>query len=321
VRCRRAGSAAATIIGVALILTAAGACDRARNEDTYLVAVEAPFWRAVTEAFPELESDMGASVLADGRHLSTTQLSPEQPLEALHARLARARPAGVVLTPLLSLQADEVAAAYPDLPIVVLTWTGGTAAASADDAAPAIGPNVTTVSFARKEALDRAGRLLAAYLAELPEAKIGILATGGRVERAHVTAFRSGLTSGGVGARVTERRIDQSADSAALKRSLTVMQRAEVRVVFLEVGPLTGEALEVLASEGMFAMVRNWGNRPGFEETVLLSVDDPPLAALRAGIEAAPGSSVTVASEVVWGTGAPLPDGSDNLYDAIRIAR
>ena len=297
------------------MLLVAGACDRARYADTYLVALEAPFWRAVTEAHPELDSALRASVLADGRHLGIIHLGPEQPLEALHAQLARARPAGVVLTPLLSLQADEVAAAYPDLRIVVLTWTGET---SATDAAPPGGPNVTTVSFARTEALTRAGRLVAAYLAEQPEGKIGILATGGRVERAHVTAFRSGVTSGGAGARVTERRIDQSADSGALKRSLAVMQRSEVRVVFLEVGARTGEALDALAGEGMFAMVRNWGYRSGFEETVLLSVDDPPLAALRAGIEAAPGSSVAVASEVVWGTGAPLPSGSDNLFDAVR---
>ena len=92
----------------------------------------------------------------------------------------------------------------------------------------------------------------------------------------------------------------------------------EVRVVFLEVGSLTGAALEALARDGVFAMVRNWGYRSGFEETVLLSVNDPPLEALRAGIDAAPGSSVAVASEVVWGTGAPLPDGSDDLYDAVR---
>lgn len=303
------------IAGAVLILSLAGACERTRSEDTYLVALEAPFWRAVTEAYPELEADLRASVLADGRQLSITHLGTEQPLEALHAQLARARPAAVVLTPLLSLQAGDVAAAYPDLRFVVLTWAGESAPG---DEAPVARPNVTTVTFARKEALTRAGRLLAAYIAEQPDGRIGILATGGRVQRAHVTALRSGLTSGGAGARVTERRIDQSADSGTLKRSLGVMQRSEVRVVFLEVGALTGEALDALASEGTFAMVRNWGYRSGFEETVLLSVDDPPLPALRAGIEAAPGTTVEVASEVVWGTGAPLPPAADGLYDAVR---
>ena len=302
-----------------LILTLAGACARSRARDTYLVALEAPFWRAVTEAFPELEADMRASVLAGGRRLSLAHLSSEQPLDALHARLARARHAGVVLTPLLSLQADEVAAAHPDLRIVVLTWTGEAAAASAPGtSAPAAGPNVTTVSFSRHEALARAGRLLAAYIAEQPEGRIGILATGGRVQRAHVAAFRGGVTHAGAAARLTERRLDQSADRASLQRSLDALQRSAVRVVFLEVGPLTGAALEALASDGTFAMVRDWGYRSGFEETVLLSVNDPPLAALRAGIDAAPGSAVAVASEVVWGTAAPPPRNSTELYDAVR---
>ena len=295
-----------------VLVTLAGACARTRAEDTYLVAVEAPFWRAVTEAYPDLETAMRAAVLADGRRLGIVQLGSEQPLDALRARLGRARHAGVVLTPLLSLQADELAAAHPELRIVVLTWAGAATAPAAGAA------NVTSVSFSRTTALTRAGRLLAAYIAQQPEGKIGILATGGRVERAHVAAFRGGVTSGGGAARLTERRLDRSADGGSLKRSLDALQRSAVRVVFLEVGPLTGAALEALARDGTFAMVRDWGYRSGFEETVLLSVNDHPMPALRAGIDAAPGSTVEVASEVVWGTGAPLPDASTGLYDAVR---
>ena len=298
-----------------LIVVLVGGCTRSRTDDAYLVALEEPFWRAVSEAYPELEADMRASVLEGGQRLSIAHLGAEQPLEALQARLAKARPAGVVLTPLLSLQADEVAAAHPDLPIVVLTWSGAAAAGAAE---PEAGPNVTSVSFARTEALNRAGRLLAAYIADQPEGRIGVLATGGSVARAHVAAFRGGVTNAGAGARLTERRLDRSADNAALQRSLDALQRSAVRVVFLEVGALTGAALEALARDGTFAMVRNWGYRPGFEQTVLMTVDDPPLQAMRAGIAAAPGSAVEVASEVVWGAGAPLPDGASGLYDAVR---
>ena len=305
--------AAAT--GAVLTLVLAGACDRTRSGDTYLVALEAPFWRAVSEAYPDLEADLRATVLADGRQVSLAHLGSEQPLDSLRERLARARPAGVVLTPLLSLQADEVAAAYPDLRVVVLTWAG---AAAAGAAPAAVGENVTSVSFARGEALTRAGRLLAAHMAGQPEGRIGILASGGSVERANVAALRRGITSEGAGARLTERRISATADSGSLKRSLDALRRSEVRVVYLDVGPLTGEALDALRNDGTFAMVRNWGYRAGYEETVLLSVDDPPLAALRAGIEAAPGSTVEVASEVVWGPGAPLPEGSADLYDSVR---
>ena len=306
------------MVAAALTLIVAGSCARTRSQDTFLVALEAPFWRAVTEAYPDLEAELNASVLADGRQLSLAHLGSEQPLDALHARLDRARPEGLVLTPLLSLQADEVAAAYPDLRIVVLTWTGEAASAAI---VPAGGHNVTAVSFARNEALTRAGRLLAAHISQQPEGKIGVLATDGRVERTHVAAFRGGVTNGGAAGRLTERWLDRSADSGSLKRSLDALQRSQVRVVFLEVGTLTGDALEALARDGTFAMVRNWGSRAGFEDTVLLSVDDPPLAALRAGIEAAPGSTVEVASEVVWGSVAPLPAGSGTLFDAVRAVR
>ena len=90
-----------------VILTLAVGCARSNTRDTYLVALEAPFWRAVSEAYPELEADLRVSVLADGRGLSIAHLGADEPLDALHARLSRTRHAGVVLTPLLSLQAER----------------------------------------------------------------------------------------------------------------------------------------------------------------------------------------------------------------------
>ena len=79
----------------------AGGCGRTRPEHTFLVAVEPPFWHAVTAAYPTLESELRGVVLADGRRLQVLELTADEPRAELEAELAAARYAGVVLTPLL----------------------------------------------------------------------------------------------------------------------------------------------------------------------------------------------------------------------------
>ena len=285
-------------------------CAAVRSQDTYLVAVEPAFWRAVTDAYPDLEEAMRATVLDDGRRLRVAHVPTEQPLEALQELLANDRYAGVVLPPLLSLQAGELAASHPQMRFVALTWS--------EDAAT-VAENVTSVSFRRSAAFERCGRLLAAYLEDYPDAKVGVIATNGPVENANRAAFRSGLAARGASNRLLERTL-RPGDRAALQRSLNALRRDEVRVVYLEAGSLTGTALESLASDGYFAIVRNWGTRAGFAEAVLISVDDHPLTAMLAGIDAAPGVAVSVPAEVVWGSAAPLPTGSAELYDRVRPA-
>lgn len=282
-----------------------------QSQDTYLVAVEPAFWRAVTDAYPDLEEAMRATVLDDGRRLRVAHVPTEQPLEALQELLASDRYAGVVLPPLLSLQAGELAASHPQIRFVALTWS--------EDAATVAG-NVTSVSFRRSAAFERCGRLLAAYLEDYPDAKVGVIATNGPVESANRAAFRGGLAARGASNRLIEWTLSRPGDRAGLRRSLNALRRADVRVVYLETGSLTGTALESLASDGYFAIVRNWGTRAGFAEAVLISINDHPLTAILAGIDAAPGVAVSVPAEVVWGSAAPLPAGSAELYDRMRPA-
>ena len=54
----------------------------------------------------------------------------------------------------------------------------------------------------------------------------------------------------------------------------------------------------------MAAIVGNWGERPGFEDTLLISVDDDPALALAAGLAAGAGRRVSVPARVVWGLAA-----------------
>jgi len=304
------------LAGLAVVLLVlAGGCNRPRPEHTYLVAVEPPFWHAVTTAFPSLESELRGTVLADGRRLQLLQVSAEEPRAELVAELARSGYAGVVLTPLLSFEAEELAAAHPEVRFVQLGWTG--AAGAPDPRPPA---NVTAVSFDRATAHERAGRLVAAYLAERPEAQAAVVAAAGSHEAGAVAAFRAGVAAGDAQDRVSEHSFAAAGGSAALRNSLEAAGDGGAEVVYLQVGELTGEALRALAAAGRLAVVGNWGNRPGFEATVLVSVDDPALPAIVAGIEAPAGTRTVVAARVTWGLAAPLPNAAAGLYDGVRAA-
>ena len=292
----------------------AGGCSRTRPEHTYLVAVEPPFWHAVTAAYPTLESELRGLVLADGRRLQVLQLTAEEPRAELEAELAGARYAGVVLTPLLSAEAEALATAHPEIRFVQLAWTGAVQALRAQPPA-----NVTAVAFDRRAALHRAGRLVAAFLADRPATRLAVVAATGSGADA-VAAFRAGLAAGGAQDRVSEHPFAAERGSAGLRTSLEAAAGAGAGVVFLQAGELTGEALRTLADGERLAVVSNWGNRRGYEATVLVSVDDPGLPAIVAGIEASPGARTVVPARVTWGLAAPLPNAAAGLYDGVRAA-
>ena len=292
----------------------AGGCSRTRPEHTYLVAVEPPFWHAVTAAYPALESELRGMVLADGRRLQVLELTADEPRAELEAELAAARYAGVVLTPLLSSEAEALAAAHPGIRFVQLSWTG-----TGEASRPRPPANVTEVAFDRSAALERAGRLVAAYLADQPAMQLAVVAASGS-EAAAVAAFRAGLAAGGAQDRVSEHPFAVARGSAGLRNSLEAAASAGAGVVFLQAGELTGEALRALADGDRLAVVRNWGNRRGYEATVLVSVDDPGLPAIVAGIEAPPGARTAVPARVVWGLAAPLPNAAAGLHDGVRAA-
>lgn len=293
---------------------AGGGCAGARPERTYLVAAEAPFWDAVTAAWPNLAAGLEDTALADGGRLQVLLVGGEQPRAELAEQLAGARYAGVVLTALLALEAEELAAAHPEVRFVLLPWSGPGRGSGAP-----LPANVTEISFERSAAYERAGRLVAAHLAERSDAApVAVVAVDWR-ESAGLAAFRAGLAAGGAPAPIVK-RFARARGSAGLRDRLDAVIGDGAAVVYLEVGELTAEALRALTDGGRLAVVGNWGRRPGFEATVLLSVDDAAREAIVAGIESPAGTRNAVPARVVWGLAAPLPDAAADLYDDLRAA-
>ena len=334
------GAVLGAVLGALLGALLLAGCSAGSGGDTYLLAFEPPFWHAVSVAYPQVEQELRATLeQADRRARLLVLDDPDQaqnPVAALNRHLSRGRYRGVVLTPLLAAAAAELAAAHPELRFVLLTWEGeartgegealtpqgqGAAAGHRRGAAlPAIvPPNVTEVRFARAAAYTRAGRLARAHIAAQPHAKAGVVYTPGADALARLDAFRTGFAAAGASRQLLERPLQAASDAAQLRRILARLAGEGVTVVYLEVGGLARDGLETVAREGMAAIVGNWGERPGFEDTLLISVDDDPALALAAGIAAGAGRRVSVPSRVVWGLAAdPPPAAGADWYDAVR---
>ena len=81
---------------------------------------------------------------------------------------------------------------------------------------------------------------------------------------------------------------------------------------------MTPDALKLLKHHEIYAVVTNWGNRIGFEDTILISIDDDPLIAISKGIKATGGERIIISSKVVWRLAMEPPLNSLQLIDEVR---
>ena len=114
-----------------------------------------------------------------------------------------------------------------------------------------------------------------------------------------------------------------------LRRLVEGVVRDGALVVFLDVGDLAAIGLATVADQGALAVVRNWGARPGYEGTLLLSVEEDLAEAIRAGLESALGAGpgggagggtraaagVSVPGRVVWRLTEDPPAAAAALLD------
>ena len=295
-----------------------GAC----GAPTAIAFFEEVAWYAQGVADEEMRSTLTTSAASVGVRLEPIVSAEPEPRVALAAALRDRRPSLAVVVPLLSLEVDELAAEHPGVHFVAI----GVPAAAASSARPT---NVTAVSFDSDGAFERAGRVMGLYVRSRDGARVAVIERRPVSARA-VERVVAGIQEVAGGDALLRRELQSGADRVRLRRLVEGVVRDGALVVFLDVGDLAAAGLATLADQGALAVVTNWGNRPGYEGTLLLTVEEDLAAAVRAGLQRAterasdpsPASAaVAVAGQVVWRLGEPPPATAATLLDARVAAR
>lgn len=282
----------------------------------HLVFLEDPLWAALDgSSLAERLSPVGQQV---GRRFEMRRaLSTDTPIRELEELLSERSYRGVVIGPLLSLEVGRIAPMFAQVEFAVLRLANGSQRSSALSERH---PNVAQLRFARADGFRRAGEVMA--LAE-PAGMLGIITLQGRDERP-IVAFREGYEDGGGNASFDHRRLASTYDRGEVRKILQELRHGGVTTVLLEAGPLTPAGLEVMRSEGMRAIVSNWGvagaeGSTAMAEVVLCSIDDDMAAGLLAlyrTLDSGGDPEVVIGPTVLrWGKAAQLPDGAASAVD------
>lgn len=324
-RGHRARAAAAALTVAAAALTG---CARAATD---LVFLETPLWAALDGgSLADRLAPVGRQV---GRRFEVLRARSDRvPVRELEELLDQRPYRGVVVGPLLALEVDRIAPAFPGVEFVAfwLEDAGVEAAAGAAGGAvsPALPANVTELRFARGDGHRRAGRLLAVIE---PDGAIGIISIRG-LDQSAIAAFREGYADGGGRASIDHRRLRSTRDRGEIRRLLEDLGGRGITTVLLRAGRLTADGLQVMRGQGMRAIVANWGLAGGVErrplaDVVLCSIDDDLAGALLAlfrardegpadgGTAGDAGEQARGATILRWGGAAPLPDGVAGYVD------
>ena len=222
--------------------------------------------------------------LGEQRRTRVLVLDPaKDPMAAVEHLLAELRPGWVYLSPLLPLDAHVLASRFPAARIV--QEAGG----------PGPEPNLVRLDFQRDEAFRRAGRAVARLLTQealrpvlgsgegtAPAVKAAVvLAQPPQVARQRAEAFRAGFLSAADAALLLERDLDTLSDTAKARKVLESLRERGARVFLLQTYGLTGFCLEYLRSQGGLAVLEEPLGGTGYEEQVLLSLQEDLAGALR----------------------------------------
>ncbi len=225
----------------------------------------------------------------------------KEPMPAVEQLLAELRPGWVYLSPLLPLDVHVLASRFPGVRIVQ------------EGTGPGPEPNLVRLDFQREEAFRRAGRAVARLLtqealrpvlvsgqAPAPKAAV-LLAQPLLVARQRAEAFRAGFLSVADAALLFERDLDTLSDTAKARRVLESLREQGAGVFLFQTYGLTGFCLENLRSQGGLAVLEEPVGGTGYEEQVLLSLQEDLPAALRLLSTAAGQTRIEGPVRLVWG--------------------
>lgn len=221
----------------------------------------------------ELEAARGPgrleSELRGSWRVNVQVLDPQRDPGQAAVRLVGSRkPDWVFLSPLLPLDAEALAAAFP----------GARFLREQDD--PPKAENLHRLRFRREEAFLAAGTVVARLLPALPApggrtAKAGfVLAVPQRRAEQQEAAFRTGFTAQADPALLVERVIGSPADTARARQVLEQMTAEGVVVFILKAYALTGFCLEYLRAQGGYAVLEETAGRIAYPEQIILYLEE-----------------------------------------------
>lgn len=292
-------------------------CTEENSGKSSLFAVEPAFLGAISNQYPNFEKDIRKMKLTDNGRIEQIILEKNDPEIDLQRKIINSNYESVVISPLLSLQAETITNQRPDIKFILLTWATNELIIEKEDHSE-LAENIVEVMFTKTNAIERTGEIVAKYLSTNQGSYAAILHDGDKNTFNYVKSFREGFSKEKSTSFLLEKQLRQANDRIRMKRIIETLEAEKVIVVFIDVGSLTPDALKLLKHYEIHAVVTNWGNRIGFEDTILISIDNDPLIAISKGIKATGGERVIISSKVVWGLAIEPPLNSLQLIDEVR---
>ena len=177
--------------------------------------------------------------------------------------------------------------------------------------------NLIKISFKREEAFNKAGELcgrliqsplfsdfLKAQSKIKPPLKVGILVSVlNDSVKEEIAAFQNGFQATAEASYLVTKEIGNLTDKVKARKLLEKMKEEGVVITLLKAYTLNPFCLEFLEKEGGLAIVEDWQGSAGYEEVVLISIEEDLPAALENSLEYSLSRDKVVDAPVqlVWG--------------------
>lgn len=194
--------------------------------------------------------------------------------EALSVLLMDQRPQRVFVTPLYTFDLSLLAARFPGILFIREQFS---------ISEPPPRDNLVRLVYNREQSFFQAGEAavrLAASLGngQMPGSRnrgVGILSVPlSERGRRELAAFRAGFHGYREPGGLVERRVDPASDRVQARRMLEEMRQEGVMLILLKAYELTTFCLEELKKQGGWAIVEDYEGNVGYQDVVLLSIED-----------------------------------------------
>jgi hypothetical protein len=260
-----------------------------------------------------LERELSRSVSAHGFQLRLV-VSPvsESVKDRLDAELSQPWIKAAVIDPLFSLEAESLAAGYPDVSFVLL----------GESNSRELSINVRRLIFDRRVSFQTAGYasvvLLrtqdpngADYDAQEGGSRIAILLPHSRaMGDSAVSAFIKGCLEAG-GSSPTVMELNEPLDKSAVAKGVEDLRKQGIQIILPRLGELNGACLAALKASGGIAVTEDWEGTGAYADQVFLSVEEDIIGGIAACLAPSedPRSTVIGPVRVVCGRARPVPQG------------